>query len=99
MAPSELIERLTAAGCRLQANGDQLWVRDPERNLTDDLRHAIRQHKPELLRLLRSGPANDKPEPCPTCGDPERWPTTRGRYARRAGWRSRAPPSGTPSGS
>ena len=78
MAPSELIERLSAAGCRLRADGEQLRVHDPKRILTDDLRQAIREHKPELLRLLRSEPANDTPAPCPTCGDPERWPTTRG---------------------
>jgi len=52
MAPSGLIEMLKAAGCRLQADGDQLRVQDPERNLTDDLRAAIRQHKEALLTLL-----------------------------------------------
>ena len=43
MAPSELIERLSAVGCRLRADGEQLRVRAPEHALTDDLRQTIRE--------------------------------------------------------
>jgi hypothetical protein len=78
MAPTELIQRLTSAGCQVRIDGESLRVRDPEHALTDELRDAIRQHKAELLQLLRADPANDKPKPCPACGDVERWPTTRG---------------------
>jgi hypothetical protein len=52
MAPSELIKQLTAAGCRLQADGDQLRVLGLERDLTDDLQAAIREHKEAILALL-----------------------------------------------
>jgi hypothetical protein len=78
MSPIELIQELAAASCKLRVYGEQLIVRDPERALTDDLREAIRHHKAELLTLLRAKPANDKPMPCPTCGDLERWPTDKG---------------------
>jgi hypothetical protein len=78
MSPADLIERLMSSGCRLRPDGAQLRIEDPEYALTDALRAAIRQHKQELLKLLRSEPANDTPAPCPTCGDPERWPTDKG---------------------
>jgi hypothetical protein len=75
---SALIERLANQGCRIWVAGDKLRVSDPEQVMTDTLRQTIREHKAELLRLLRSDPANDRPTACPTCGDPERWPTDRG---------------------
>jgi hypothetical protein len=68
MAPSQLIKQLSDAGCRLRADRDQLRVQDPERRLTNDLRQALREHKAELLRLLRAEADNDTPMPCPVCG-------------------------------
>lgn len=47
-----LLRTLREAGCELQAEGDRLRVNAPKGVLTDELRSLIRQHKPELLRLL-----------------------------------------------
>ena len=48
----QLFQTLTAGGCRLLQDGEQLRIQDPRRMLTDDLRQAIREHKTELLRVL-----------------------------------------------
>lgn len=53
-----LLRRLREAGCELQAEGDRLRVNAPKGVLTDELRSLIRQHKPELLRLL--APVQDR---------------------------------------
>lgn len=52
MTAAELLTMLTAAGCRLIPEGEQLRVQDPQHALTDELRQAIRQHKQELLTLV-----------------------------------------------
>lgn len=52
MRPDELLTYLRAAGCVLEVEGDALRVRDLNRVLNDELRGAIRRHKPELLAML-----------------------------------------------
>lgn len=46
-----VMERALAAGLELSADGDVLVVR-PKSKLTDDMRAALRQVKPELLVML-----------------------------------------------
>lgn len=47
---TELLIKLEEVGCQVSLDGDTLRVRG---QLTDDLRQAIRQHKPALVTLLR----------------------------------------------
>jgi hypothetical protein len=62
MTPIELVTVLHTAGCRLIPEGEHLRVQDPQHALTDDLRQAIREHKPELLRLLaQTTPVHESP--------------------------------------
>jgi hypothetical protein len=58
MAPGELLQVLTAAGCRLIPDGAALRVQDPQYVLTDNLRQAIRQHKAALLALCAQSDRN-----------------------------------------
>ena len=51
MTAAELLRQLESAGCERVLDGDKLRVRGDQ--LNDDLRAAIRQHKPELVALLR----------------------------------------------
>ncbi len=51
MGASDLLERLRTAGVRVSVEGDAL-IAEPRTALTDDLRAAIRAHKPELLAAL-----------------------------------------------
>jgi len=51
MGARDVLERAVAAGLELSVEGDLLVVR-PKAKLTDDLRAALRQAKPELLALL-----------------------------------------------
>jgi hypothetical protein len=51
MTPETCLNSLNARGLRLIRDGDGLIVK-PASKLTDADRQAIRQHKPELLRLL-----------------------------------------------
>lgn len=53
MAPFTLYQELYHAGLLLSADGEKLLV-TPADKLTDELRSAIRQHKPELIELLQS---------------------------------------------
>lgn len=52
MTAAQLFQTLTARGCRLLQDGEQLRIQDPQHALTDDLRQTIRQHKATLLNLL-----------------------------------------------
>jgi hypothetical protein len=52
MQPAEVINLVIASRGRLTPEGSQLRVRAPESVLTDELRHALRQHKEAILRLL-----------------------------------------------
>lgn len=58
---AELLRDLAAQGARVEPRGDRLHVAAPVGVLCDELRKEIREHKPELIRLL---------------ADP-RWPTLR----------------------
>ena len=79
MTVLELFSQLSDAGVILDISADGNLVLDgPRPCLTPEVLARVRAHKAELLTLLRTNPANDKPVPCPTCGDTERWPTTRG---------------------
>lgn len=53
MTPTALLDHLRALGVEVCAEGDKLRYRAPAGVLTDDLRQAIREHKEELLELLR----------------------------------------------
>jgi TubC N-terminal docking domain len=55
MGARELLHDVAEAGLHLRADGDKLVIR-PASKLTDDLRHKLRQAKPELLALLAGGP-------------------------------------------
>lgn len=52
MSVSGLISEATARGVELVRNGDRIRVRGPEREVTDDLLHMLRQQKGELLEAL-----------------------------------------------
>lgn len=47
----DVLARLTEANCRVTVDGEAIRVRGG--GLTDELRQAIRAHKPALLHLLR----------------------------------------------
>lgn len=53
MSPFTLYLALYQAGLLLSTDGEQLLV-TPADKLTDELRSAIRQHKPALIELLQS---------------------------------------------
>lgn len=53
MAPFTLYQELYHAGLLLSTDSEKLLV-TPADKLTDELRSAIRQHKPELIELLHS---------------------------------------------
>src|SRR5215468_4021001 len=57
MNATSLIESLAARGISLSPNGESVRVM-PASALTDDDRRAIRDHKQEILLILRSGPAD-----------------------------------------
>lgn len=56
MGARDLLERATAAGFSVVADGDALVIR-PASKLTDELRAELRAAKPELLALLTRRPA------------------------------------------
>ena len=67
MGVDELVTALTAAGCQLRREGEQLRIKDPQHALTDDLRQAIREHKAALLVMLaQPTPAPERPSPAPS---------------------------------
>jgi len=72
MTATVLLGELRSKGVWLSVEDDQLVVDAPRGLLTDDLRQAIRQHKPALLALLRQEPpalASDGPvQPARECG-------------------------------
>ena len=51
----EILQSAARAGITIEAAGDDLRVKAPQGALTDELRQSLRQHKNELLRLLKSG--------------------------------------------
>lgn len=60
MQAMSLLATLQGRGFKLVADGERLIVA-PASALTDDLRMVIREHKPELLQLIKS-------QDCPECG-------------------------------
>ncbi len=56
MGARELLATVSAAGLSITADGDRLVIR-PASKLTDPLRDALRQAKPELLVLLHAVPS------------------------------------------
>src|SRR5215471_7362302 len=52
MDTAQLFQALTAGGCLLLQDGEQLPIQDPRHMLTDALRQAIREQKGALLAML-----------------------------------------------
>jgi len=52
MTATALLDELRTKGVHLTVEGEHVAVDAPKGVLTDDVRQAIRQHKPELLDLL-----------------------------------------------
>ncbi len=63
MSALDLLVQLRKSGAMLLASGTSLKVRPGPGGLTDDLREAIRAHKPELIALLET-PSHG----CERCG-------------------------------
>jgi hypothetical protein len=59
MRAETILSTLRRRGIRLRADGDQLVVEAPEGVLDESVRAAIRDHKPELLRLVSRQAANE----------------------------------------
>lgn len=55
MTATQILDDLRGRAVALTSNGDRLKVDAPAGVLTDEDRQAIRDHKAELLALLRSG--------------------------------------------
>lgn len=53
MTPSELLAELERRGIILRPEGDAIHYTAPKGAMTDELREAIRRHKPEIIALLR----------------------------------------------
>ena len=56
-----LLETLAGVNIQLTVSGDKLGIDAPKGVLTDDIRQAIRQHKAELLALLRQAEVSPGP--------------------------------------
>lgn len=67
MSVRDLLDEVARHGGRLTPRGDKLHIDAPE-PLPDVLMDRLREHKPELLRLLA-----DPARPCPTCGCGSFW--------------------------
>jgi len=61
MNAQALLHDLAARGVILSSNGDQLDIDAPSDVLTDELLATLREHKAELLALLRSEPTERRP--------------------------------------
>lgn len=57
----ELLRTLYSAGAKVRIEDDQLWVKAKPGVITDDLKKAIAERKPELVELLTT-------YPCGRCG-------------------------------
>lgn len=76
----DLLRQCASLGVSL-APGDNGALRvSPPGMLPDDLKAALRIHKPAVLKLLTAPPADFLSEtPCPICGSRERWRWIDGR--------------------
>ena len=76
----ELLQTVRQQDINLAAEGAFLGVDTPRGTLTPDLKHALQQHKRDLLKLLTAPDADFLSEtPCPHCGSHERWTWLDGR--------------------
>lgn len=55
MKTMELIQNLKGKNVMLTVEGGTLKVKAPVGVLTDDLKAALREHKPEIIQLLQTG--------------------------------------------
>jgi len=62
MTPTQLLMECRRHGIELSANGDKLRVVAEKGAITDELREALRRHKPALMELLRGPTAEDVAE-------------------------------------
>jgi hypothetical protein len=62
MTPMQLLMECRRRGIKLSANGDKLRVVAEKGAITDELREALRRHKPALMELLRGPTAEDVAE-------------------------------------
>jgi hypothetical protein len=86
MTPEKLYTDLTARGIEFQVQGDKLRFR-PSEELTPDEVSAIRQHKLDLLKLLRAA-SQQATKTCSGKHDvPSEWAYMPDKY-KRAGWRT-----------
>ncbi|MHB8763134.1 MAG: TubC N-terminal docking domain-related protein [Deferrisomatales bacterium] len=67
MTALALLRDIEAQGIRLEAQGDRLRVDAPAGALTPELRAALAEHKPELLRVLAAGAGAPGPFTCDGC--------------------------------
>jgi hypothetical protein len=56
MTAAAFLDNLKARGAVLTVNGDRIRIRAPAQVVTPEVREALVQHKPDLLRLL-TGPS------------------------------------------
>jgi hypothetical protein len=63
-----LLERLRHAGVKVAAEGDRLILDGPTEALPDHVVALVRQHKPELLRLIFARREVSTPAECGWCG-------------------------------
>ena len=61
MTAAALLDELQARGAVLTVNGDRIQVEAPRAAITPELRAALVEHKPDILRLLRSPPQRAVP--------------------------------------
>ena len=62
MTPMQLLMECRRRGIELSVNGDKLRVVAEKGAITDELREALRRHKPALMELLRGPTAEDVAE-------------------------------------
>ena len=62
MTPMQLLMECRRRGIELSVNGDKLRVEHPQGAVTDEIREALRRHKPALMELLRGPTAEDVAE-------------------------------------
>jgi len=62
MTPMQLLMECRRRGIELSVNGEKLRVEHPPGTVTDEIREALRRHKPALMELLRGPTAEDVAE-------------------------------------
>ncbi len=76
MRPADLVREARERGVELNVDGERLLIRAPAGVLDDELRAALKTHKPAILQIL-SGPRLDQDgrplDQCCACGSPGWW--------------------------